>query len=180
MTLPARRHLQREKVVGFNQTAVGHLHRRMVGPQFAEQHVERDGFGALRGKFFDEPAIDLTRPVKPETGIPAGRFARRQCWNPQWRQRRDWWRRARENAGRSARANRRSSAPAAQKNRAAASRTPQTQQENGHGQKDRRAFEGFELHPAGLNEKPEQLKAALVFAVRRTGEQNSRAVPVEP
>ena len=42
--------------------------------------------------------------------------------------------------------------------------------ENGHGQKGRRALDGFKLHPAGLNEKPEQLKAALVFTVRRTGE----------
>ncbi len=31
------------------------------------------------------------------------------------------------------------------------------------GQNDRRALERFEFHRIGLNEKPEQLKAALVF-----------------
>jgi hypothetical protein len=41
-------------------------------------------------------------------------------------------------------------------------------------QKGRRALDGFKLHTVGLNEKPEQLKAALVFAfaicVRHAGE----------
>ena len=37
----------------------------MVRPQFAELHVKGDGFGALRRKFLDQPAIDLTRPLKP-------------------------------------------------------------------------------------------------------------------
>ena len=59
-------HLQREIIVGFDQAAVGHLHGRMVGAQFAEQHVERDGFRALRGQFRCEPAIDFARPVKAE------------------------------------------------------------------------------------------------------------------
>jgi hypothetical protein len=33
------------------------------------------------------------------------------------------------------------------------------------GQKDRRALERFEFHRIGLNEKPEQLKAALAFSI---------------
>ena len=36
------------------------------------------------------------------------------------------------------------------------------QKENCHGQKGRCALDGFELHAAELNKKPEQLKAALV------------------
>jgi hypothetical protein len=35
--------------------------------------------------------------------------------------------------------------------------------EDKDGQKNRRALERFEFHRTGLNEKPEQLKAALVF-----------------
>jgi hypothetical protein len=35
--------------------------------------------------------------------------------------------------------------------------------EDHNGQNDWRAFERFEFHRTGLNEKPEQLKAALVF-----------------
>jgi hypothetical protein len=35
--------------------------------------------------------------------------------------------------------------------------------EDKDGQNDRRAFERFELHRVQLNEKPEQLKAALVL-----------------
>jgi hypothetical protein len=44
-------------------------------------------------------------------------------------------------------------------------RQPQAanERQDGKGQKDRRAFEGLGFHGAGLNEKPEQLKAALVF-----------------
>ena len=38
----------------------------MVFAQFAEQHVEGDGFYALSGKFVDEAAIDLSRPVQPK------------------------------------------------------------------------------------------------------------------
>jgi hypothetical protein len=43
------------------------------------------------------------------------------------------------------------------------SRQPQTadKREDRNGQKERRAFEGFEFHRPGLNKKPEQLKAAL-------------------
>ena len=37
------------------------------------------------------------------------------------------------------------------------------QHENENGQNDRRTFERFEFHRIGLNEKPEQLKAALAF-----------------
>ena len=45
----------------------------LVGTQFAKQHVESDGFGALGGKFLNEPAINLPRPVKAvmETKPPA-------------------------------------------------------------------------------------------------------------
>jgi len=57
-------HLQGEEIVGFHQTAISHLHGRMVVTQFAEQHVEGDGPGALGGQFFNQPAIDLTRPVE--------------------------------------------------------------------------------------------------------------------
>ena len=67
-------HLQREEIVGFHQTAIGHLHGRMVVAQFAEQHVERDGFGALSGQFFDQPAIDLTRPVEAKAVAESCRF----------------------------------------------------------------------------------------------------------
>ena len=44
-------------------------------------------------------------------------------------------------------------------------RQPQAanEREDGESQKDRRAFEGLEFHRAGLNKKPEQLKAALVM-----------------
>ena len=38
----------------------------MVGTQFAEQHVEGDGLGALLGQFLDQPAINFARPVKAE------------------------------------------------------------------------------------------------------------------
>ena len=37
------------------------------------------------------------------------------------------------------------------------------EREDENGQNDRRAFERFDFHRTGLNEKPEQLKAALVF-----------------
>jgi hypothetical protein len=45
------------------------------------------------------------------------------------------------------------------------SRQPQAanEREDGNGQKDRRAFERLKFHRIGLNKKPEQLKAALVF-----------------
>jgi hypothetical protein len=43
-------------------------------------------------------------------------------------------------------------------------------QKNSHRQKDRRSLDGFELHPAGLNEKPEQLKAALALPFATLGE----------
>ena len=36
------------------------------------------------------------------------------------------------------------------------------ERQDGERQGDRRAFEAFEFHAVGLNEKPEQLKAALV------------------
>jgi hypothetical protein len=62
MTLVASRHLQRKKNVGFDQAMIGHLYWRMVGPQFAELHIESDGFGALRRKLLDQPAINLARP----------------------------------------------------------------------------------------------------------------------
>jgi hypothetical protein len=39
---------------------------------------------------------------------------------------------------------------------------PTNEREDQNGQKDRRAFERFELHSAQLNKKPGQLKAALV------------------
>ena len=42
-------HLQRKEIIGFHQAAIGHLHGRMVATQFAKQHIERDGFGALSG-----------------------------------------------------------------------------------------------------------------------------------
>ena len=116
-------HLPREIIVIFDEAAVGHLHRRMVGPQFVEEDVERGGFRALFGQFRDEPAIDFARPVEAEMKadllgliVVEGPFSRRRCWLPRWRRRRGWWRRARENGARSARANRRSSVPAAQKN----------------------------------------------------------------
>ncbi len=66
ITLVARRICSAKIIVRFNQTAVGHLHGRMVGTQFLEQNVERDGLRALRRKFLDEPAIDLARPGKSE------------------------------------------------------------------------------------------------------------------
>jgi hypothetical protein len=44
-------------------------------------------------------------------------------------------------------------------------RQPQAanEREDGEGRKNWRAFEGLEFHGAGLNKKPEQLKAALVM-----------------
>lgn len=41
--------------------------------------------------------------------------------------------------------------------------------DDGDGQNDRRAFDRLEFHALGLNEKPVQLKAALVFEISPGG-----------
>ena len=59
--------LAREILVRFLQTAIGHPHRRMVGPEFAKNDIERNGFGALGRQFVRQPAINLPRPVQSKS-----------------------------------------------------------------------------------------------------------------
>jgi hypothetical protein len=154
--------LQREKIVGFDEAAVGHLHRRMVGPPFAEQHVEGYDFGTLRGQFLDEPSVNVARPIKavrfakqavPERG-DAGIFHRDES---------EVGRRGRRKllggpdakiVGHQLQPIRKIGMSQAD----AANQGKDDEREN-----DGRAFGSLELHAVGLNEKPAQLKAALVF-----------------
>ena len=116
---------------------------------------------ALRGKFLDQPAINLARPVKAESvaeraafdGGDAGFFHRDKGEIGGGG--------GGKFLGRRGRASRRSCAPAVRKNRVQQPHAA-NEREDGDGQNDRRALERLEFHRAELNEKPEQLKAALV------------------
>ncbi len=58
--------LEREKIIGFHQAAIGHLHLRMVAAQLAKDDIESDNFCPLGCQLLHQPAIDGARPVKPE------------------------------------------------------------------------------------------------------------------
>ena len=133
----------------------------MVVAQFAEQHVKGDGLRALRRKFLDEPAINLARPVKSKfvtertafDGGDAGIFHRDEGEIGRVRRGKMQGRPRAQVVG-----------DAFQPVKEIKMKQPHNayKHKNEDSQKNRRALERFEFHRIGLNEKPEQLKAALV------------------
>ena len=158
----AAAHFPRKIIVVFDKGSVRHLHRRMVGTQFVEEDVERDGFRALIGQFRDEPAIDFARPVEAEMKADAAVFHGGDAGFLDG----DEGEVGGGGRGKMQRGPRAQviSHPF-QPLEKIQPRQPQAADErkDGEGQKNRRAFDGLEFHHAGLNKKPEQLKAALVF-----------------
>jgi hypothetical protein len=153
-------HLKREIIVIFDEGAVRHLHRRMVGTQFVKEHVERDGVRALFGQFRNEPAINFARPVEAEMKADAAVFHGGDAGFLDG----DEGEVGGGGRGKMQRGPRSQViGHPLQPLEKIQPRQPQAanKREDGEGQKDRRAFEGFEFHRAGLNKKPEQLKAAL-------------------
>jgi len=135
----------------------------MVVAQIIEQNVKGDRLRAFRRQFFNESAIDLSRPVKAEVksevitffdGGDAGFFHR---------DKREIGRNRRGKMQRSPGADVVSHAFQALEKIQTQEPEAADKREDENGQNDRRAFERFEFHRIGLNKKPEQLKAALVF-----------------
>src|SRR5207237_10807948 len=56
-----------EELIGLRERTILHLDGSMIGPEFAENNIEGDGFGALLCKLVSEAAIDLPRPVEAKT-----------------------------------------------------------------------------------------------------------------
>jgi hypothetical protein len=134
----------------------------MVVALFAEQHVKTDGLRTLRREFLDEPAINLSRPVKPEFITERAIFYGGDT------------RIFHGDEGEIGRGGRREiqGRPHAQvvsctfqplKKIEAQQPHSTDERKDENRQNDRRAFERFEFHRIELNKKPEQLKAALVL-----------------
>ena len=123
---------------------------------------KRGGFRALCGQFRDEPAIDFARPVEAEMKADAAVFHGGDAGFLDGDE-------GEVGGGGRGKMQRGSRAQIVghplQPLEKIQSRQPQAanEREDGEGQKNRRAFEGLEFHGAGLNKKPEQLKAALVI-----------------
>jgi hypothetical protein len=147
------------------------LHEGVVWPQFAELHIEGNGFGALRREFFHQPAIDLSGPFKAvlvsqppaldgcNTGIlngNEGKIGRHRRGKMQGRSRA-------QVVGHPLQALKKIEPQQANDANA---------QKNRHRQKGWRPLDGLELHSAGLNEKPEQLKAALALSFAARAKKN--------
>src|SRR5205085_6586989 len=57
--------LKGKKVVGLDCVSVGHLDRRMVGPQFSEDDIQSHGARALAGQLMRQPPVNMPRPIQP-------------------------------------------------------------------------------------------------------------------
>ena len=158
--------MPREKLVGFHRVGAGAIRqhdRGVVGAQFTEQHVKGDGLGALRGKLLHQPAINVARPVKPvrppQQAVPESGDAgvvHRDEGEVRGR------RRGKILGGADAQVIGDAFEPFGETGIPKAKADGEREDENG--QNYRRAFEPLDFHTVGLNKKPAQLKAALVWA----------------